>query len=269
MSLVIKYGGNAMTDTTTRRAVAASIGAMAATGPVPVVVHGGGPFISAALDRARLEHQFVRGLRVTTAEAMTVIEEVLTVLGKRLAHEIGPAVALTGRDAGLLHAEVAAPELGLVGRMREVRPATITALQAAGLVPVIACVAHDGAGGVLNVNADEVAGAVAAALGAGVCFLTNVPGVLDDPADPATLVPELSRSEIEQRIADGRISGGMIPKVEAALTAIGFGAPYAVIADGRDAAGVQSAVAGGGTRVVATVGGVSHVGDESGRLRNP
>ena len=251
MNMVIKYGGNAMTDEATRKAVASSIGAMAATAQPPVVVHGGGPFISQALDEAGIEHQFVRGLRVTTAPAMDVIERVLTLLGKRLAHEIGRAVALTGRDCGLLSADLAGPELGLVGRMRAVDTTVLDALRGAGVVPVVACVAQDGSGGVLNVNADEVAGAVAAALGAGVCFLTNVPGVLDDPADPSSLLRELSRTEIERRIGDGRISGGMIPKVEAALSALDFGAPYAVIADGRDAAGVTRALAGGGTRVVA------------------
>src|SRR5690606_24079264 len=269
MSMVIKYGGNAMTDTETRRAVAASIGTMADSARPPVVVHGGGPFISEALDGAGLEHQFIRGLRVTSPQAMSVIEQVLTVLGKRLAHEIGPAVALTGRDAGLLHARIADPDLGLAGHMQHVEPRVIEVLRGSGLVPVIACVASDGAGGVLIVNADEVAGAIAAALGEGVCFLTNVPGVLEDPADPASLVHELSRADIERRIGDGRIGGGMIPKVEAALSALALGAPYAVIADGRDPAGVARALAGGGTRVVDEVGGVSHRAPKPERLRNP
>lgn len=180
---------------------------------------------------------------------MAIIEQVLTVLGKHLAHEIGPAVALTGRDAGLLRAEVASAELGLVGHMTGVDAKALGALRGAGLVPVVACVASDGGGGVLNVNADEVAGAVAAELGEGVCFLSNVLGVLDDPADHASLLSELSRADIESRIADGRIAGGMIPKVEAALAALAYGAPFAVIADGRDPGGVESALAGGGTRI--------------------
>src|SRR5690606_37325457 len=104
----------------------------------------------------------------------------------------------------------------------------------------------------LNVNADEVAGAVAGALGEGVAFLTNVPGVLDDPADPGSLLAELTRDEALARIADGRVAGGMIPKVEAALAALDQGAPFALIADGRDPAGVARALAGGGTRVVAS-----------------
>src|SRR5690606_15617398 len=191
MSMVIKYGGNAMTDQATRAAAAVRLGAMAADAP-PVVVHGGGPFINAALDRAGLEHSFVRGLRITSPAAMEVIEQALTLLGKHLAHEIGPAVALTGRDAMLLTAAVASPELGLVGHMTGVDVRALTALRAAGLVPVVACVASDGAGGVLNVNGDEVASAVAAALGEGVLFLSNVPGVLDDPTDHGSVMSELS-----------------------------------------------------------------------------
>ena len=267
MSLVIKYGGNAMTDPATRAAVAAGIRRLAERGRPPVVVHGGGPYIAAALDGRGLEHRFVRGLRVTTEAAMLVVEDVLTVLGKRLAEEIGPAVGLTGRDAGLLGATVAEPELGRVGHVATVDTTVLAALRAAGLVPVVASVAREvassdaGAQGVegearqagpaLNVNADEVAGAVAGALGEGVCFLTNVAGVLDDPADAASLLPELTRAEALARIADGRIAGGMIPKVEAALAALERGAAFAVVADGRHADGVERALSGGGTKLIA------------------
>ncbi len=255
--VVVKYGGNAMTDDATRRAVASAIRELARAGGRPVVVHGGGPFIKDALDRAGLEHRFVRGLRVTSEPSMVVIEDVLTTLGKRLAQEIGPAVGLSGRDASLLLAEPADPELGRVGHVRSVSPAALDALRAAGLVPVVNCVAVDERGESLNVNADEVAGAVAAALGEGVFFLTNVPGVLDDPARPESLIGSLTKAEAEARIADGRIAGGMIPKVESALAAIARGAPFAVIADGRDPAGVTAALGqrgdadvSGGTRVL-------------------
>ncbi|MFA5595192.1 MAG: acetylglutamate kinase [Trueperaceae bacterium] len=248
--MVIKYGGNAMTDDATRQRAAAALYDATLGGEPPVVVHGGGPFIKAALDAAGLEHRFERGLRVTTPESLEVIESVLTLLGKKLAQEIGPAVGLTGRDAALLHA-AQRPELGRVGRMTRVEPRILGALRAAGLVPVVACLALGEDGGLLNVNADEVAGAVAGALGEGVVFLTNVPGVLDDPADPGSLLAELTRSAALDRMADGRIAGGMIPKVEAALAALDQGAPFAVVADGRDAAGVNAALAGGGTRVTA------------------
>lgn len=243
--MVVKYGGNAMTDAATRRVVAAAIRDMAAAGGRPVVVHGGGPFIQAALDAAGLEHRFVRGLRVTSEASMVVVESVLTTLGKRLAQEIGPAVGLSGRDAGLLSATQADPELGRVGHMRAVETEVLTALRSTGLVPVVGCVAVDEHGEALNVNADEVAGAVAAALGEGVCFLTNVPGVLDDPSRPESLIGVLTHEEAVARIKDGRIAGGMIPKVESALDAIGRGAPFAVIADGRDPAGVRAALTSG------------------------
>ena len=251
MSIVIKYGGNAMTDQATRRAVAAGLHDLGASGVPPVVVHGGGPFIQAALDEAGLEHSFVRGLRITSHAAMLVVERVLTMLGKELAQEIGGAVGITARDANSLSAEVRDPDLGLVGRVTGVDLRAINALRAGGLVPVLACIAVGGHGTMLNVNGDEAAGAVAGALGEGVVFLTNVPGVLDDPNDPATLLPDLTRVQVEERIRDGRISGGMIPKVESALTALTMGAPFAVIADGRDAHGVKLALAGGGTRLTA------------------
>jgi len=252
MPLVVKYGGNAMTDDATRRTVAAEIRALRDDGRRPVVVHGGGPFINAALNEAGLPHRFVRGLRVTSHDSLAVIERVLTLLGKRLAQDIGPAVGLTGRDAGLLTAEPQDPELDRVGSVTAVNGDALSALLDTGLVPVLACLALDADGGLLNVNADDVAAAVAGALGAGAVFLTNVAGVLDDPGRPDSLLPSLSRAEAERRVADGRIGGGMIPKVGAALQALQRGAPFAVIADGRTAAAARLALRGdAGTRVVA------------------
>lgn len=254
MSLVIKYGGNAMTDPATRAAVAAGVRELAREVP-PVLVHGGGPHIAAALDARGIEHRFVRGLRVTTDEAMEVVEAVLTVLGKELASEIGMAAGLTGRDANLLTARRLGDELGRVGTVATVNGTVLAVLRAAGLIPVVASVALE-AGGEgasatsLNVNADEVAGAIAGALGEGALFLTNVPGVLEDANDPRSLLSELPGSEARARIADGRISGGMIPKVESALFALGQGAPFAVIADGRHPDGVARALSGSGTRLL-------------------
>jgi acetylglutamate kinase len=179
------------------------------------------------------------------------VERALTLLGKRLAAELGDAVALTGRDAGLLHAERADPVLGEVGREVRVRRAVLDALLAAGFTPVVGCLALDAAGAPLNVNADEVAGAVAAALAAPCVFLTNVEGVLDDPSDPRSRLAVLDRSDARARIADGRIAGGMIPKVESALAALDQGAPAAVIADGRRAGELARVQAGtAGTRLV-------------------
>lgn len=249
--LVIKYGGSAMTDPALRRAVAREIAGLRQRRPV--VVHGGGPFIGEALARAGLKSRFVCGLRVTTPESLVVVEATLTRLAKVLAQEIGEAVGLTGRDAHLLVAEVVRPELGRVGEITRVNTVLLESLLTAGLTPVVACIAETETGDeALNVNADSVAGAVAGALGAPVVFLSDVPGVLDDPADTSSLLPRLGASEIAARITDGRIAGGMIPKVEAALAALRRGAAFAVIADGRDPAALAAAARGErGTRVVA------------------
>ncbi len=251
MPIVIKYGGNAMTEPKARREVAQEIGRLAQEGLQPVVVHGGGPFIEGALEKAGLERRFVRGLRVTPEESLVIIERVLTLLNKELAQEVGRAVGLTGRDALVLLARTFDPELGRVGRMCGVAAELLELLLRGGYTPVLACLAQGEAGGLLNVNADEVAGAVAGALSCPVLFLTDVAGVLDDPAEPHSLLPELSRAEARSRIADGRIRNGMIPKVESALSALSQGARYALIADGRDAASLRRAASGqGGTRVL-------------------
>jgi acetylglutamate kinase len=251
MPIVIKYGGNAMTDLTTRKEVAREIRALADEGMQPVVVHGGGPFIKAALEKAGLEHHFVRGLRVTTAESLPFIEQVLTLLNKELAQEIGNAIGLTGRDARVLRAKPFDDELGLVGKITSVNKTIVSALLNANITPVLACVAENETGdGVLNINADEVASAVAGVLEIPVIFLTDVAGVLDNPRDKTSLLSELRQRDIQERIQDERISGGMIPKVEAALNALEQGAAYAVIADGRDAATLRQAIAGqAGTRI--------------------
>lgn len=248
---VLKYGGNAMTDVTTRRATAAVLGRLRDRGAPLVVVHGGGPAIAGALEAAGIASRFVRGRRVTGDDAIPVVEAALTLLGKQLAQEVGDAIGLTGRDARLLQAEVADPELGRVGRMTGVRVEVLRGLLAAGLTPVVACLAVDGAGGPLNVNADEVAAAVAGALAAPVAYLTDVPGVLDDPSDPSSVLPRLSAGEARARIVDGRIAGGMIPKVESALEALDRGAPSAAIVDGRHPDLVLEAVRGrSGTRLI-------------------
>ena len=247
---ILKYGGNAMTDDATRRASAAALGRLRDEGTPLVVVHGGGPAIAGALEAAGIASRFVRGRRVTGDDAIAVVEAALTLLGKRLAQEVGDAVGLTGRDARLIVAEVADPELGRVGRMTGVRVEVLRGLLAAGLTPVLACLAVDEAGEPLNVNADEVAGAVAGALAAPVAYLTDVPGVLDDPSDPSSVLPSLSAAEARERIADGRIAGGMIPKVESALEALALGAPSAAIVDGRHPDLVLEAIRGrSGTRL--------------------
>ena len=245
--VVIKYGGNAMTDPALRAAMAAEIARV----PGAVVVHGGGPFIGAALAEAGLSSRFVRGLRVTDAASLPVLETTLTMLGKELAQALGRGVGLTGRDAGLLVAETFDAALGRVGKVTAVNRELLAGFLGLGLIPVIACLAVDVYGDALNVNADDAAGAVAGALGAPVVFLSNIPGVLDDPADPDSLITTLHERDVQARIEDGRILGGMIPKVEAALEALSAGAAFAVIADGRKPKELTATLAGTrGTRVI-------------------
>ena len=251
MPLVVKYGGNAMVDDLVRLEVARTISDAASEGREPIVVHGGGPFIDAELRREGIAAEFVRGLRVTTAQAIGPVERALTLLGKRLAQEVGSAVSLTGRDARLLEARAFDEQLGLVGRMVSVNASLLKGLLSIGFTPVVACLAVNDEGEPLNVNADEVAGSVAGTLGVPVVFLTNVAGVLEVPDDPGSRLDTLDRRQVEERIADGRIWGGMIPKVEAALAALDRGASWALIADGRAAEGLRDALEGrGGTRII-------------------
>ena len=242
--LVVKYGGNAMKSLELRRAVALELAGLKASRPV-VVVHGGGPVIEKDLARVGIESHFLRGLRVTTPEALEVIEGALTKLSKELAQEIagnaGRAIGLTGRDSRLLEA-VPLPEFGRVGRVERVNTVLIRDLLAAGITPVIGCIAVDALGGALNVNADWAAGAVAGALKSSIVFLTDVPGVMRDFHDPSTLAANLSASETRAWIADGLISGGMIPKVEAALYALERGSPRATIASGMNPGVLERAV---------------------------
>lgn len=233
-----------------RRAVAGEIAVLRGQLPV-VVVHGGGPDIERELAVRGIESTFRNGLRVTSPKAMEAVELALGQLNKRLSQEVGGAVGLTGRDGELLLAETFDPELGRVGRMVRVNVGLLRALLGAGLTPVVGCVAVDAAGEALNVNADSVAGAVAGALGEGVVFLTDVAGVYRAYPDPASLANELSVAEVRAGVGAGWIAGGMVPKVRAALKALERGAPFAVIASGLEAGGLEKAAVGkAGTRIV-------------------
>lgn len=200
-----------------------------------VLVHGGGPEIGAWLKRLGYESHFVGGLRVTPAEQVEVVEMVLSALGKRLAYGLSqkgrPAVALSGRDAVLLRGE-ALPGLGRVGEVKGVNARLLKDLLEKGYTPLVAPIALDEEGP-LNVNADTAAGAVAGALGWPAVFLTDVEGVLRDPSDPESRISRLSLAEVEGLKREGVLQGGMIPKVEAALSALRAGAPWAAIARGR------------------------------------
>lgn len=242
-----------MTDPAIRAAVLHTVHTQAAAGSVPILVHGGGPNIQARLVAAGIESQFIDGLRVTPPTALIIVEEALTLLGKELAAELGNGVALTGRDANVLVGTQISEELGRVGRVHSVNTQLLDVLRGAGIVPILACLASDGAGGLLNINGDEAASAVAGAVGLGVLFLTNVPGVLADPSDPASVMERLTSAEVHELIASGVISGGMIPKVTAALDALTRGATFARIADGQTPETAAAALAGAGTTIVTSV----------------
>ena len=254
--MIVKYGGNAMKSPELRQAVAREIGLLRRSMPV-VVVHGGGPAIERELQARGLSSQFLDGLRVTTPEIMHVVEAALYQLNKELSQEIGNAVGLMGRDSGLLLGDPLDPaRYGRVGRVTHINTALLHTLLAAGITPVVGCVAVTrsselGGGAALNVNADTAAGAVAGAMRQGVLFLTDVNGVYRAYPDPGTLAPQLTRAEVQGGIEAGWIAGGMLPKVGAALSALDAGAPFAVIASGMDTGIVEAAAHGqAGTRLL-------------------
>ncbi len=239
-TVVIKYGGAAMEDAALREEFARDVVLLKYVGLNPIVVHGGGPEITAYMERLGLPVEFVGGLRVSGEETVEVAKMVL--VGKvnkeivlRLSRHGQPAVGLCGDDGSLFHvARRAAPggeDIGFVGRIERVNVGVIDHI-ASDYIPVIASVGADRDGRSYNVNADEAAGAVAGALGAyKVIFLTDVPGWLGDPADPGSLIGQTSTREI--RAAMAGLRGGMRPKLEACVAAIDQGVSAAHILDGR------------------------------------
>ena len=249
VTVVVKYGGHAMGDDDLARTFGRDIALLKQVGVNPVVVHGGGPQINAMLKRLAIQSTFVDGLRVTDAAMVEVVEMVLAgSVNKHVAGLINQAGALAvgicGKDGGLIRARKLqrtvrdpdshierALDLGFVGEVEHVDVRVIHALTGAGLIPVIAPVGVGEDGQTYNLNADTVAGAVAGALGARrLLMLTDVAGVLN--ADKQ-LIPALTVADVQAGIADGMISGGMIPKVENCVEAVRAGVKGAVILDGR------------------------------------
>ena len=248
-TFVIKYGGHAMGDPDAARDFARDVVLMKQVGINPVVVHGGGPQIGAMLEKLGVQSSFVDGLRVTDAETARIAEMVLSGgINKEIVGWIGQAggraIGLSGKDGNLVTANrirrtkrdpgsniESVIDLGFVGEPDSVDRAILDTQVAAGLIPVIAPIAigHDGA--TYNINADTMAGAIAAALGAARLFLmTDVAGVLDKSG---ALIPELDPMAIAKLKADGTISGGMLPKIDTCVHAVTGGAEAAVILDGR------------------------------------
>jgi acetylglutamate kinase len=237
-TVVIKYGGAAMREESLREAFATDVVLLKYVGLNPVVVHGGGPEITDYMERLGLEVRFHEGLRVSDAETVEVAQMVLrgkinSDIVQRLNRHGQPAVGLSGQDGSLFEvAPVAnAEQVGFVGTIERVDVDVINHI-AADYIPVIASSASDRAGSPYNVNADEAAGKVAAALGAHkAIFLTDVVGWLGDPADEATLITRAGVDEVEAKLRD--IDGGMRPKLAACVDAIRGGSQSAHIIDGR------------------------------------
>jgi acetylglutamate kinase len=243
-TIVIKYGGHAMTEPQLQRAFAADMVFLRYAGLKPVVVHGGGPQISAMLGRLGIVTEFRGGLRVTTPEAMDVVRMVLVgQVGRELVgliNEHGPfAVGLSGEDARLFTAvrrtafvDGEAVDVGQVGDVATVDTSAVDDLIAAGRIPVISTVAPDADGVLHNLNADTAAAALAIALGARkLVVLTDVPGLYADWPDTASLVSQISAADLEALLPT--LAAGMVPKMEACLRAVRGGVPAAHVVDGR------------------------------------
>ena len=243
--IVVKYGGNAMTDDTLKKAFAEDIVFLRYAGFKPVVVHGGGPQISSMLDRLGIHSEFKGGLRVTTDEAMDVVRMVLVGQVQRelvgLVNQHGPvAVGLSGEDAGLFTARRTGTvidgeevDLGNVGEVAHVRPEAVLDLVEAGRIPVISSVAPDLDGQVHNVNADTAAAALAVALDAEkLLVLTDVEGLYRDWPDSDDVIGEISPEALAEILPS--LDAGMVPKMKACLQAVTEGVPRATVVDGRE-----------------------------------
>jgi acetylglutamate kinase len=251
--VVVKYGGNALAGAAgaegaggaggTGEAAALSSFAqdvvlMRSVGMLPVVVHGGGPQIGHLMDRLGKESEFRNGLRVTDADTLDIARMVLVgKVNRDIVSAINVhatlAVGLSGEDARLITAAPHDAGIGFVGRVEVVDPSLLQRLLAEGLVPVVATIGADAEGQAYNINADTVAGALAAALDAEkLIYLTDVEGLRRDPADPATLVRRLSADELESMVGTGAAAGGMLPKAEACVEAVRRGVRSAHVLDG-------------------------------------
>ena len=239
-TVVIKYGGNAMISQDLRRAVMSDIILLHLVGIRVVAVHGGGPEIGAMLKRLGKESRFVDGLRYTDEETMDVVQQILcgkvnkdlVALAQRLG---GEAMGLCGLDGGLFQAKCLDEKYGLVGEITAVNPRPVEDALAAGYIPVVSTVAQGvDADTAYNINADTAAAKLAEALKAEkLILLTDVRGLLRDPHDEDTLIHEVHTYEVPQLVADGVISGGMIPKMECCVSAIAGGVERVHILDGR------------------------------------
>ena len=239
-TVVVKYGGNAMTSQELRKAVISDIILLPLVGIRVVVVHGGGPEISAMLKKIGKESKFVDGLRYTDRETMEIVQQILCgQTNKNLVATLnnlgGRALGLCGLDGGLFQAKLLDEKYGLVGEIHTVDPAPVIDALNSGYIPVVSTVAQGVDGEVsYNINADTAAAKLATALEAErLLLLTDVRGLLRDPKDESTLISELHLSSVPALVREGVISGGMIPKVDCCVESVRSGVKSAVILDGR------------------------------------
>lgn len=239
-TIVVKYGGAAMKDSNLKDKVMRDIVFLSCVGLRPIVVHGGGPEINTWLGKLGIEPQFKNGLRVTDAATMDVVEMVLVGrVNKEIVSLInqagGCAIGLCGKDGNLIMARPEGQEeIGFVGEVSNVNIKILEPLLANGYIPVISSVAADETGQAYNINADTVAGEIAAALGAEkLILLTDTAGILQDYKDASTLIPKVDIQEARRLIDVGIVSGGMIPKVTCCVRSLAQGVKAAHILDGR------------------------------------
>tara|TARA_R110002167_G_scaffold6277_1_gene28775 strand:+ start:157138 stop:158040 length:903 start_codon:yes stop_codon:yes gene_type:complete len=244
-TIVVKYGGNAMTDEVLKNSFARDIVLMKLVGMNPVVVHGGGPQIGSLLTQLNIQSEFIDGIRVTDSKTMDVVEMVLGGLVNKeivslLNKNQGKAIGITGKDGNLIQAKkllkksligAKMMDMGQVGSIEKINREVLDILKDSNFIPVIAPIGTDRTGATYNINADTVAGEIAKVLDAEkLMLLTNIAGVMDKSGK---VVTGLSTAQVDAMIADGTIHGGMLPKIECALDAVNSGVRSAHIIDGR------------------------------------
>ncbi len=251
--IMIKYGGHAMIDEKAMESTARDTVLLKYVGMEPVVVHGGGPEISRSMNKMGKEPEFIEGLRITDEETMEIVKMVLvgkinTSIVSNICLHGGKGVGLSGKDSGLIKAHKKAPhvfkntetgeerqiDLGLVGEIESINTEIIEMLTDNNYIPIISPIGVDNSGNTLNLNADTVAGDIASKIDAEkLIVLTDVPGILEDPKDPESLIKKISIDEISELVKDGIIKDGMLPKTMTCIQAIQDGVSSAHIIDGR------------------------------------
>lgn len=241
-TIVIKYGGAAMTDNQIRRNVLEDIVFMSYVGMRPVLVHGGGPFITKRLESIGKDAKFVKGFRVTDEETMEIVEEELDKINREIVREIislgGSAISLSGKDDHLIevkkHAEIDGVDVGFVGEVSKINGDVIQKMITSDIIPVISPIGIGKDGHTYNINADQASAEIARGMGAlKLVLLTNTRGILRDMSSSDSLIPHITMTEIDKLIDEKIISGGMIPKVKACIRALEKGVKKTHIIDGK------------------------------------